>query len=70
MALVSTTPIVLDDATREGEWIYQQKTTNRDAVDFSLTNLEPCTEYEVEVSLDPEFPSYQGVIFKTQCDGN
>ena len=37
-------------------------------VDFQLEDLEPCTTYEFQASLDPDFKDAETITFTTLCE--
>ncbi len=65
VALIATCFVNASDSG----WVYLPPiTTNGTELGVELSDLQPCTEYEVQASLDPDFQSGRFATFKTSCD--
>lgn len=58
------------DMDDNSDWVYAAPvTTNGDSAVLEITDLEPCTNYEVQASLDPYFRDGSFTTLKTLCQG-
>ena len=57
------------DPDDNSSWVYTAPvTTNGDSATLEIMDLEPCTNYEVQASLDPYFRDGSFTTFKTLCE--
>ena len=65
---IAVTVYLRNRETPNGDWsAIQNKTTATDVAEFTLSDLMPDTEYEVEVSLDNGFSLSQSTTFTTEA---
>ena len=65
---IAVTVYLHNRETPNGDWsAIQNKTTATDVAEFTLSDLMPDTEYEVEVSLDNGFSLSQSTTFTTEA---
>ena len=64
---IHTTVSQVDNTGNRAE-TNQPNTNNIEEVTIQLEDLEPCTTYEFQASLDPNFKDAETITFTTKCE--